>query len=239
MSEPLIWLPPPSNLELEREEVHLWKASLDLAPEEFAQLFDVLSEEERIRAKGFVFEKARNRFTAARGHLRKLVANYLETTPDKIKFKFGPMGKPALEGNTQLRFNLAHTGDLAIYAFALASELGVDVEHTREGFGNPEIVGNYFSPKEQAEYGALAPDLQEEAFYLGWTRKEAYVKAQGKGLQLPLDSFSVSLSPGQPATLASPDAARWELHSFCPQAGFFAALVVEGRKRSLRYLIWR
>lgn len=239
MAEPLIWLAPPSNLRLNDDEVHLWKADLDPVPKNISALFNLLNEEEQNRVKRFVFEKDKNRFTAARGILRHLLGRYTNCLGKDVEFTVGPAGKLALRDNSQLRFNLSHSEGLVLYALSLGRELGLDVENQTRQSSNREIVERYFSAKEQAEFLAMDPALQEAAFYLGWTRKEAYLKARGEGLQERLKDFDVSLSPEQPAILRSDDAACWDLYSFCPKLGFVATLVVERGKGILRHWEWR
>lgn len=239
MAEPVIWSAPPSNLQLNGDEVHLWKADLDTVSESIPVLFNLLNEEEQSRAKRFVFERDKNRFTAARGILRQLLGRYVNCSARNVELTVGPAGKPALRDNFQLRFNLSHTEGLVLYALSLGRELGVDVESQTKESTNREIVERHFSAKEQAEFLALDPALQEVAFYLGWTRKEAYLKARGEGLQERLKDFDVSLSPERPAVLRSDDAACWDLYSFCPKLGFIATLVVERGKGILRHWEWR
>jgi 4'-phosphopantetheinyl transferase len=240
MKQTVIWESAPSQLHLVDHDVHVWRANLDLTADELSKLLPFLNDEERNRAERFVFDKDRSRFIVARSTLRLLVAQYLHTSAETIEFSYGPQGKPSLRENSHLRFNLAHSDGLALYAFSLDRELGIDVESERRfsNMENGEIVQSHFSRKERREFYSLDPKLQNQAFYLGWTRKEAYLKARGEGLQIPLQSFDVSLTPGGLVILRSDDAARWELHSFSPEPDFAAALVVEGANYKLRYWEW-
>lgn len=122
-----------------------------------------------------------------------------------------------------------------MYGFAVKRELGIDAEKIRPDFGGEEIARRYFSEAEQQELRELPPDLQATAFFLCWTRKEAYIKAHGDGLQIPLASFDVSLTPGKLETLRSSDKQRWSLHSFTPAPGYAAAIITEGEAPSIRY----
>lgn len=240
MKQTVNWQSAPSQLRLADNDVHVWRADLDLTVDEVSKLLPLLEHHERNRAERFVFDKDRSRFIVARSILRLLVAQYLNTSADTIEFSHGPQGKPSLREHSHLRFNLTHSDGLALYAFSLDRELGIDVESERRfsGMEIGEIVQNHFSRKEQSEFSSLDRRLRDEAFYLGWTRKEAYLKARGEGLQVPLQSFDVSLTPGDPVILRSDDVARWELHSFCPEPDFVAALVVEGAHCKLRYWEW-
>ncbi|HTS12529.1 MAG TPA: 4'-phosphopantetheinyl transferase superfamily protein [Candidatus Limnocylindrales bacterium] len=137
-----------------------------------------------------------------------------------------------------LCFNLSHSHGLALVAICREREVGVDVELIRPEFGGEEIARRYFSQREVDELKRLPPELQAEGFFLCWTRKEAYIKAKGDGLHIPLDSFDVSLTPGLPPLLNSADGFRWSLRSLAPGAGYVGAVVSEGRDWKLRLLSW-
>ncbi len=155
-------------------------------------------------------------------------------------------GKPAV-ANAALRpaicFNLSHSHGLAVIAIGHEREVGIDVERIRAEFASEAIAKRYFSAKEIDELSRLPAELRTEGFFLCWTRKEAYIKAKGDGLQIPLDSFDVSLSPGMPATLSSVDEPRWGIESFVPELvserRFAAAVVAEGKDWRTRYFEWK
>jgi 4'-phosphopantetheinyl transferase len=237
------WEAPPLRPRTSLDEVHVWRAHIDVGGEHLAGFWSTLSEDERARAFRFHFETDRRRFVAARGFLRAILARYLKCAAGQLRFTYGANGKPALPATTAaafaLQFNLSHSDALALYAVASGREVGVDVERIRHDVAAEDIAGRFFSPREAACLRALPASARVEAFFNGWTRKEAYIKAKGTGLSLPLDSFDVSLPPGvQPALLrTSPDAAeadRWSLHALRPGAGFTAALVVAGRDAAVR-----
>lgn len=235
------WLPAPSGLTIPADGVHIWRASLEVSPGVLERLSVHLDENERTRASRFIFERDRDHFIAARGILRELLARYVGRSPEELRFVYGPRGKPSLgpTGPTRpVSFNVSHSHGTATYAFARDRELGIDIEWIRQDFGGQEIAQRYFSPSEVAELASLPPEARASAFFLGWTRKEAYIKAVGGGLEIPLKSFSVSLTPGKPAELRSEDGARWELHSFEPAHDFAGALVAEGKQLSLAYWEW-
>ncbi|MFZ0912892.1 MAG: 4'-phosphopantetheinyl transferase superfamily protein [Candidatus Korobacteraceae bacterium] len=137
-----------------------------------------------------------------------------------------------------IRFNLSHSHGLALYAFAYRREVGIDLELIQTDFGGEAVAERFFSPRELAQLRALSVELRAEGFFNCWTRKEAYVKARGDGLQIQLDSFDVSLTPGYPNALNSSDCLRWSLCSFQPAPQFVAAVVAEGRGWRLRHLEW-
>lgn len=238
------WSPGPKRPELTAEEVHVWRAWLDAGESEVARLRALLSDEERARADRFYFAKDRRHFTVARGLLRALAARYTGRPAELISFTYNEYGKPSLsDEGAELRFNLSHSKGLALYAFARGREVGVDVEFSREDFGGEEIASRFFSPAEVAALRALPDAEKTRAFFNCWTRKEAYIKAHGLGLSLPLEGFDVSLAPGQPAALLGTrhdpaQAARWSLRALSPADGYAAALAAEGHGWRLSCWSW-
>ncbi|HEX2191395.1 MAG TPA: 4'-phosphopantetheinyl transferase superfamily protein [Longimicrobiaceae bacterium] len=230
------WAPPPVAPRLADGEVHVWAAPLDPPAEAIGRYASLLAPDERARAERFRFERDRRRFGVARGVLRVLLGRYLGTDPRRVAFHYLSHGKPALGGELAgdgLRFNVSHSGEMALYAFSRGRELGVDVEEVRPMEDGLQIAERFFSQAEVAAFRALPAEVRDEAFFNCWTRKEAYIKAVGEGLSFPLHVFDVSLAPGEPACLlASRDpreAERWSLRGLPdPAPGYRAALVAEG-----------
>jgi 4'-phosphopantetheinyl transferase len=225
-------LPEPS-LKLSAGEVHVWHADLDKHAAD--QLRLLLSDDEIARARRFHFAKDRNHYIVARGLLRKLLASYLGIGAAELRFAYAEKGKPSLDGSQSgaINFNLAHSQARAIYAFSLGRQIGVDLEYIREDLAGDQIAERFFSAREIAELRTVPAELRKEAFFNCWTRKEAYIKARGEGLSLPLDEFDVSLLPGEAAALLrnhkEPDEVRrWTMQSISVPEGYVAALVVEG-----------
>ncbi len=247
MSSPShLWSLPPEHLVLGDGEVHVWQAGLELVASEIQSLFDLLSADERDRAARFHFPRDRNRFIIARGRLRSLLSRYLGVAPNQLEFDYSPYGKPALSegcGGGSLRFNLSHSHKLALYVVARHREVGIDVEYRRADLADEEIARRFFSPREVSTLLALPAEMRLEAFFNCWTRKEAYIKARGEGLSLPLDQFDVTLAPGEAAalirTLGDPqEASRWSLAQIFPGPGYSAALAVEGQLGEIKYWRW-
>ncbi len=241
------WSPRPDTLRLEEGEVHVWRAHLDLEPSRIQSLMRTLTADERSRAERFHFRGDGERFIVARGLLRAILGLYLEMDPCQLRFSYSPYGKPSLaggvEGEDALRFNLSHARSLALFAVTRGRELGVDIEYIRTDLADERIAEQFFSPREVAALRALSAKMRREAFFNCWTRKEAYIKARGEGLSLPLDQFDVSLAPGEPAallnTLGNPqEARRWSLQKLDPGIGYVAALAVEGDNWPLRCWQW-
>jgi 4'-phosphopantetheinyl transferase len=240
------WLTPPRSPRLSGDEVHVWRASLMRREDEMLTLLRSMSEDELRRADRFHFPRDRARFIAARGILRNILGRYTHTLPERVRFGYNAYGKPELlneGGDSPLRFNLSHAGSVALFAVAAGREVGVDVETLREDFACAEVADRFFSRREVEALAALPSRAIVRAFYNCWTRKEAYVKARGMGLSLPLDCFDVSLAPGEPAALLATrgdesDAARWSLREMDVGATHVAAVAVEGGGWRPRYWLW-
>lgn len=229
------WSRPMLPVALCENEIHIWRAWLDVEPKERDRLSLYLTEDERTRASRFVFQHDREHFAVARGRLREILGTYLQRPPQRLEFRTGPYGKLTLADCPDLRFNLTHSYGLALYAFAMNRELGIDTEKIRPEFATKGIAERYFSAAEQSELHELPVEVQTSAFFLCWTRKEAYVKAHGNGLQIPLESFDVSLTPGEPEKLRSADSERWNMRSFEPALEYIASLIAEGVPESFRF----
>jgi 4'-phosphopantetheinyl transferase len=198
-------------------EVQIWSIRLYAPEPAFKSYFAVLSVEEQNRAGRFKFEKLGRSYVLSRGGLRLFLGYYLGCRPGEIELVYGPKGKPALPGASRLRFNVSHSGDIALYAFALDCDLGIDVEQVRDLDGLESVAARFFSAGEVLELLSLSPGARGPAFFRCWTRKEAYIKAIGDGLSLPLDRFQVTLLPGEPARFVhignDPKAGQeWILH---------------------------
>ncbi len=234
------WPEPAALPALADGEVHVWRAPLDQPEDRLEALRRTLAPDERQRAERFHFDRDRRHFVAARGLLRTLLGRYLGRGPETLQFAYNPQGKPMLVGdNGTLRFNLAHSHGLALFAVSRGRELGVDLERIRPEFAGEPVAQRFFSPREVAALRALSDERRHEAFFVCWTRKEAYLKATGKGLTLPLDCFDVSLLPGEPAALLATrhdpaEVGRWSLRALAPARGYAGALVVEGTGWRLR-----
>ena len=240
----LPWFSPPANLALTSDEVHLWRASLDLPASVIDGMARVLSDDERARAGRIALDQARERFVAGRHILRTILGRYLGLTAERVELTYGPQGKPELVPDLAcgcLAFSLTHSRNLALVAVASGRAVGVDVEFLRPVPDVAGLVARVFSAREQAEYCDLPPGRRLEAFYRGWTAKEAWLKARSTGLTWPPNWFSVSLAVDAPLRLlevaGDPEAPdRWVLASFTAGPGFLGALAVDGRDLRLASL---
>jgi 4'-phosphopantetheinyl transferase len=240
MFDASLWSANPGQLALAPDEIHVWRAYLDFEPASLRGFEMTLSPDEKARAERFHFPRDKNAFVATRGILRELLGRYVGRAPTELVFDYGDRGKPSLRGTASqpVQFNVSCSHGLALMAFAVGRSVGIDVELVRPDFAGVEIAERYFAPREIEELKALPTSSLAEGFFLCWARKEAYVKARGEGLQIPLKSFRVSLTPGQPERLESADSARWSLHAITADTNYVGALVVEGKEARIRYWNW-
>lgn len=215
------WQAPEGHPVLESGAVHVWGAALDPEPGRLAALAATLTADESARAASCRLESQRRRFVAGRGQLRLLLGRYLGTDASEVRFVYGPHGKPALfqgGGATALSFNVAHSGERALFAVGRERELGIDLERIREGVDHEAIAERFFAPGEAASLRRLPARRRTEAFFACWVRKEAYVKALGTGLSAPRGGFEAPIDsvPG------------FSVHALTPGPGLAAALVVQG-----------
>lgn len=217
------------------QEVHIWSIPLDQnATAE--HLANWLNPEETARAARFYFARDTRRYTVGRATLRLILSHYTGLSPAELHFTYNGYGKPALaahQNQTGVEFNLSHTGDHALCAVTTGHAVGVDLE-TIKTLDYLQLADTVFSPYEQAILRQLPTSKQPDAFFNGWTRKEAYIKAHGKGLSMPLADFDVTLAPDEPARLLAtrpdPDEAnRWSLFGWSIGTDLVAALAVAGQ----------
>ena len=213
-------------------EAAIWLADLDAA-EAGDHALAVLSEDERARAARFVFDVHRRRFIACRAWLRQQLGERLTRAPHDLRFEYGPVGKPSLSGGA-LRFNVSHSDRYALLAVADA-EIGVDIEQERPLSDMDALAERVFSAAERQALAQVPAGRKAEAFFAGWTRKEAYIKARGEGIGR-LAAIEVALTPDEPPRLIRVDdqpgeLERWSIQALSPVQGFAAAVCVEGRGR--------
>jgi 4'-phosphopantetheinyl transferase len=213
-------------------EVHVWKIALDQPAGAIGEMRGLLSADELARADRFRVERGAERYTVGRGVLRTLLGRYIGVPPQALAFAYNEFGKPELAGS-EVCFNLSHSHGIALVAVTRGRAIGVDIERVREEVMRERIAERFFSPAEARALAGLPPGQQAQAFFNCWTRKEAWIKARGQGLSIALDSFEVTLAPGEPARLVAtrPDAeeaGRWSLRALDCEPGFAAALAVEG-----------
>jgi 4'-phosphopantetheinyl transferase len=229
-------------LALPEDEVHLWRVDLEATRAAKPRWQALLSSDEAMRASRFHFPVDRQRFVATRALLRTILGGYLATDPKRLSFFYSKKEKPSLSPPTDgvdVTFNVSHSGGIALLAFARRREIGIDVEQVRDDFDVEAIGRRFFSAHELEQLSASPNEEKFEAFFRCWTRKEAYIKATGEGLSLPLHQFDVSVAPKSSDALLSTrpnnsEAALWSLREVPAGDGYVAALCVRGREWRLK-----
>jgi 4'-phosphopantetheinyl transferase len=237
------WPLPPAEFDLPEGEVHLWSARLDLPEGLLQKCAGVLWEDEVQRAQRFRMGSLRNHYIAGRGMLRLLLTHYLPAEPASFPLIYQAHGKPELGlswKTSGLEFNVSHSHGLAIYAFTRGRPIGVDVESIRPMPNAAALMERFFSAEEVHQWQQMPAPRQLRAFFQGWTRKEAWLKAVGSGLSFPLDEFCVTLDG--PARVLSihgnrDEAAQWWLESHEPCDGYVAAVAMQGHAAAVKS--WR
>ncbi len=207
---------------------------------------ELLSPEERERAERFHRELDRSRFRVTHAAMRTILARYLNVRPQALSFSADRGMKPELAApfrDTGIQYNLSHSSGLALLAVAKGARVGIDIERINLEFPIVEIAERFFSAAEISALNALPCGEKHEAFFSCWTRKEAYIKALGGGLSVPLDSFEVAFGSQRAAALVAvqdnpAEVSRWTMYDLQVPKGYKAALLVEGKAHKLSQFSW-
>lgn len=228
------WSAPPDRPTLPASCVDVWRVRMNLAADPALALF-ALSADERDRAARFRFAEDRARFVFSRSALRAILGRYLGKEPASLAFHVGAFGKPSLVGYS-LAFNASASGSVALVAVS-DLDLGVDVEHERDDVDPLELAATAFSPDEREALARAPLADRRRAFFAGFTRKEAVIKAKGLGLAMPLADFSVSLDSAHAALLRidGDDADLWTMHAFSAGEHYPCALAYRAPRRDVRF----
>lgn len=233
---------------LQKDEVHVWRASLrGSLTGEIKRGLNILSSEEKVRADRFLQVKHRKRFITSHAILHAILMRYLpELWAPPLRFCYNEYGKPHLAYDVPLQFNLSNSHSVALYAVAMDQKVGIDVEYMQKDTQFSEIAERFFSSEENAALQKLPVEEQLAGFYRLWTLKEAYIKATGYGLSFPLNRFTTNVKVIQMDGLISVDgnceqAKSWAL---CPvlvgedYEDYKAALAVERPLKIVHYFDW-
>lgn len=226
----------------EDPHIDVWICRLDAGDRHLANWRRLLSTDEVERCNRFVFQHDRQKFIAARGQLRQILARYVEIKPELLQFGYATHGKPYLPARiNDIHFNLSHSSFLAAIAVSRVKEVGIDIEEIRPI--KEDIAKRFFSEAENEGLGRLPPDDRLRGFYNVWTRKEALIKALGSGLSTPLDSFDVSVDDREEVRVRGACAdlqngESWIISGFRPYPGFVGSLAVraESRRMDVKFL---
>lgn len=239
----IIWTHPAKIHHLGIDEVHIWRAILEFKAFQMENLIPTLTSEELERAKRFYFQRDHDRFIVTRGLLRIILGHYLNIEPSQLEFCYNSYGKPYIAGESgqnSLHFNLSQSYGVALYALCWGQEIGVDIERIDPKVEIEQISERFFTPREVANLRSLPKKKQTEVFFKCWTRKEAYLKAKGVGLSIPLNNFEVSLVSEKSTALLntscdSKKADQWSLIDLNSLPGYAATLAVKGGGWYLKY----
>jgi 4'-phosphopantetheinyl transferase len=228
------------DFSLPTNQTHIWFINFDITEEKFNSLNSFLSKDEIIKASKFRFKKDKNCSIISRGALRLLSSKYLNIKPEDIIFKYGKYGKPEYNIDTELKFNVSHSGNMAILSFVKDFDIGVDIEKIKDDFDVLDIATNYFSELEIEALKKVSKEKQAEHFYRCWTRKESFIKAKSQGLSFPLDSFSVCINSDKETELLETkwdkeEKDTWELFTFSPHQNYIGAVSIQGSVKSIEY----
>jgi 4'-phosphopantetheinyl transferase len=223
--------------------VDVWRAHLVSRPGELCRIARCLDDAEQQRAARFRFQRDRDRFLASRGLLRHILASYLNTPPERIRFGYAREGKPFLLEHPDVHFNLSHAEDVLVVGVARGRVLGLDVERMFSEAVMEEVSAAVLSNPERGLLEGLNAGERREWFVRLWTRKEAYIKADGRGMSLRLAGIDVSTCPNHVRLIGNaPDdwrvSQRWAVRELAVGSGYAAALVAEGLDWQVAYLDW-
>lgn len=235
-AHPSLWLQAIPGALIPSNQIHVWRLSLGLSEHQRANILAILSADEIERAGRFHFEKDQNRFIAARGLLRQILGLYLGEKPQRLQFEYTDFGKPVFGTNSDykgLHFNLSHSANFALCAITQSREVGIDIERIRSEISVDQIVRRFFSPSEIRSIEMLHEEKRNQLFFQYWTRKEAFLKATGKGLSFPMEQCDVSLMSGvtfSPVIFQDEksESSDWHVQDLFPAEGYAAAIAVEG-----------
>ena len=221
---------------LSADEVHLWYVLSDrvTAPAMLSEFGELMSSDEQAQHVRFVFERHRHQYLVTRGFVRTLLSSYADVPPAEWRFEKNAYGRPEIEHPKQvppLRFNLSHTSGMIVCAVALDREIGVDVEDNAHRSFSLDLARHYFAKSEVDHLEAAAEDQKRRVFFDFWTLKEAYIKARGRGLSIPLEKFAFHLARNDPLRISidadlEDDAASWQFGQFRPSERHTISLAI-------------
>ncbi len=224
-------------MKIDKNEVHIWSSSLIISPSDLADAHALLSPDEAARAARFHFPLHRHRFIAAHSWLRRILSAYLDTPPAAIAFAYSAHKKPYLpsSGIFSVQFNLSHSGDMAVCAITSNHPVGIDIEEIKKT-NYTDLAKRFFSADEYNMLIQSPEENQATIFYAIWVRKEAILKATGKGLSIPLNKFTVSIQTS--VSHIELENQSWSLLPLSIHASYQAALAITGSVKKISYWEW-
>ena len=221
------------------KEIHIYRSSIDSTDEELKGSELILSPDELQKAYRYKFEKDREQYIMARSLLRRILGKYLDQSPHKINFSYSEKGKPYIK-DSLIKFNLAHSGGKAVFAFAENIDVGIDIEYMRDLPDELQIAKRFFSDEEVNEIMKVSEGDTKAAFFNCWTRKEAFIKAVGEGLSYPLKDFTVTLLPGVNPEIKwikdkVDEVKEWKLVNILTDRNYISSLAVKAKIINIIY----
>lgn len=225
---------------LQESEIDVWPICLDSNTTAVDVLFETLSLDEKLRSSKFHFSKDRDRYVVARGKLRKIISEYLNIDAGQVAFSYNRYGKPFCEKQSgSLQFNISHSKEMALVAVTSGANVGIDIEFINHDIDVMKLAQKAFSQLDASILENLPVDLRNNAFFKGWTRKEAYTKAVGKGFFDDSNIQEVSMLSGHSTisfdVVDGNNIRKWTVTSLCSGGKYSAALAIEGSIREVRY----
>lgn len=222
----------------ESHHIHIWKASLDSNKSKLNSVPACLSIDELQRASRFYFKRDRRQFIVRRGILKQIIAEYVDIDPKNLLFGYNPSGKPFLLNDSpphNLRFNMSHSKNMALYAISFGKEVGIDIEYMQKDIEFQQIIDRFFSQSEREYLQKINIDSRKEEFFKIWTRKEAILKALGKGLSFPLQMVNVPYKRSNFIFRINRDGNHgknsfWNVQDLLPANNYVASVAIEGSR---------
>jgi 4'-phosphopantetheinyl transferase len=229
---------------LSASAIHIWKISLEQAPDRVQAFHELLAAGERSKCERLRLRRDRDAFCICRGGLRLLLGRYAGLAPERVRLRPGRYGKPGLDPRLRPRdieLNVSHSGRWALIALAEGRQLGVDIQEIDAPVDSDLIARRFFSAQENEAIRAFAEGMKTAAFYACWTRKEAAVKALGESITRLSREVVVSADPRGPARIlqlpAGGTGRGWHLHDLPVEQGYAAALCYRGPKAEI--FLWQ
>lgn len=232
------------SINADLQEIHIWSIDLNNYICQSENLYNILIDDECERANALTHKEDKSFFVVTKGIVRKILSLYTNIMPHCIKFAYNDCGKPYVSNQkdaSNLYFNISHSENFALCIIAWDREVGIDIEKIRYLDNYKSIARQFFSSEEYLNLTSLPPKSQIKAFFKYWTRKEAFIKATGRGLSYPLNKFTVSLKPNEPAVLYKLNESiqkpiNWVSYEIVLHKEYAAAFATHGVCNKIKYV---
>jgi len=228
------------KIEIEDNQVHIWQARIDVSSGYPKDIKDVLSADERERAISFKLQNDQIHFIIRHYLLRIILSKYCDYLADEITFRYDTHKKPAfnMPEYRKIKFNMSFSHDLMLVAINKHNDIGIDIEKVHDINDLESVAVNNFSSKEFKYLNSSSEKIN--TFFKIWTRKEAFIKATGKGMYYPLKSFCVSMDKsGNHENLIIFNhpikSKHWRIAEIKASDGFIASIAVKTNKFQISY----